>query len=85
MNEWINCEKQTPPEGIPVWLFQHDRVSPWVGAYEYCGDDPGGWFYGNTYGSEYWDGSNWKAFDNEWDDEYRPTHWMPLPDPPVIP
>ena len=42
-----------------------------------------GWFWCNSYGSEYWDmkAGMWKC-DGEADDDYQVTYWMPLPDPP---
>ena len=81
--EWIKCSEKTPPEKEPVWLF--DGKDMWIGSYEYCDDDPGGWFYGKGYGL------TWNQFhgkheltDNEWDDDYQPSHWMPLPEPPAV-
>ena len=82
MSEWIKCSDRTPPESQPVWLWDGNRL--WIGAYEYCNDDPGGWFYGMGYG-ERWNSfyARWELMDNDWDDDYQPTHWMPLPEPPV--
>lgn len=79
---WVPCALP-PEEGVPVWLWDGQRL--WIGAREYCNDDPGGWFYGMGYGL------SWNSFhgkhelsDNEWDDDYQPTHWMPLPEPPAV-
>jgi hypothetical protein len=79
MNEWISVSERLPEMDLPVWLVEGDRV--WVGA---RGDDGEGWVWGNSYGSHYWDKSagKWTAFDNECDDDYQPTHWQALPEPP---
>jgi hypothetical protein len=42
----------------------------WVDA-----EPEGGWVWSNCYGDI--------RGDSEWDDEYKPTHWMPLPKPPI--
>ena len=53
-------------------------------------------FYGNGYGMRrysvrYWSSGTWgNHYREEWVDEWRqirnaqPTHWMPLPPPPVV-
>jgi len=40
------------------------------------------WLWGNAYSSIWHTGVNWDA-DNETDDDYQPTHWMSLPNPPT--
>ena len=83
MSEWIKFEDQTPPEGVPVWFYSGTHI--WVGCYEYSDDaEPAGWFFGNTYGSHFWSKTEgaWDKMDNEWDDDYKVSHWMPLPNPP---
>lgn len=82
MSEWIKCSERTPDEGVPVWLWDGKKV--WIGAHEYCNDDPGGWLFGMGYGPNYSTFyARWELDSNDWDDDYQPTHWMPLPDPPV--
>jgi len=47
-----------------------------VMSYGYVDAEPeGGWVWSNCYGDIHGD--------SEWDDEYWPTHWMPLPTPPI--
>lgn len=79
--KWTKITRRTkPPEGEAVWLWDGERM--WIGAYEYCIDDPGGWFYGMGHGL-YWDGTQNVLDCNEWDDDYSPTHFMLLPSAPV--
>jgi len=80
---WQSIKKECPPEGVPVWLWEPGRGS-WIGAYEYCGDDPGGWFFGDCGHSIWFDYTmqEWNTADNEWDDDYKPLYWMWLPLPP---
>lgn len=70
------CQKSMPAFGQIVWLFDGKRV--WLGG---CEDDGEGWLWGNTYGQIWHNGMNWDG-DLETDDDYKPTHWMPLPEPP---
>lgn len=75
--EWISVEERLPEFAVPVWLRENDRA--YIGGREYDGD---GWLWGRCYSSPYWveKARAWSA-DIEWDDEYKPTHWMPLPLP----
>ena len=66
-----------PPESVPVWLFEDGRI--WIGTYEYDSD---GWCFTNAYGHQFYGETGWQSPDAEWDDDYKPTHWMPLPEPP---
>lgn len=77
---WTPVAAVLPDLGVPVWLYEPGR-SMWVGAREDTGD---GWLWGNTYGSHYYAESSrgvgrWAYHDNEQDDDYAPTFWMPLP------
>lgn len=74
---WILTSQEMPEMADIVWLF--NGVNVWIGSRE---NDPEGWMYSNLYGSEYWDGEKWCG-DTEIDDDYQPTHWMPLPTPPL--
>jgi hypothetical protein len=65
-----------PPMGEIVWLCEQGR-GIWVGSRE---DDADGWLWGNTYGNYWHNGQKWDG-DCEQDDDYRPTHWMRLPEP----
>jgi hypothetical protein len=66
-----------PPLGEIVWL--HDGHQSWIGGRDMVDSDF--WLWGNTYGSVWHNGVKWDG-DLETDDDYKPTHWMRLPDPP---
>ena len=67
-----------PPLGVPVWLREDNRI--WVGG-RAEGDNGDGWLWGNTYGS-FWSVADGWGGDIETDDDYKPTHWMRLPEYP---
>ena len=69
---------ETAPDETPVWLTDASG-NIWIGERGYDGDC---WMWGNTYMAVYQrtDGT-WASSDNEWDDDYQPTHWQPLPAP----
>ena len=72
---WVRIEDRLPELGEIVWLWEQGR-GPWIGS---RGDpDSEGWLWGNAYGSMWHNGAKWDA-DVEQDDEYKPTHWQPLP------
>jgi hypothetical protein len=80
LGRWTEISNEPPPPGIPVWLW--DGMHIWIGAHDDTGE---GWCFGNTYG-HIWRNpktGDWETTDNEWDDDYQPTHWMPLPEPPA--
>lgn len=65
-----------PPLGEIVWLY---GKGIWVGSRD---DGPEGFEWTNTYGHFWYNGQKWDG-DCEADDEYQPTHWMPLPKLPA--
>jgi hypothetical protein len=73
---WISVKDSLPEIELVVWLHEPQRGS-FVGARVDHGDE---WLWGNTYGSHFdrHDGT-WSATSLECDDDYQPTHWMPLP------
>jgi len=75
---WIACSERMPDEDEPVWLCEGEHV--WIGTRAY--DD--GWCFTKCYAVPYWTGLVWEDPDAEWDDDYRPTHWRPLPTPPSV-
>lgn len=70
------CDENMPPMDEIVWLY--DGRTIWIGG---RADDCDGWLWGNTYGSIWHNGVKWDG-DLETDDEYKPTHWRRLPEPP---
>ena len=75
---WIACAERLPELDEIVWLYQPGTEGIWIGV---RADDVEGWLWGNAHGSMWWNGQRWDA-DMETDDDYKPTHWMPLPTPP---
>lgn len=67
--EWIPVSEQLPPPPASEWE-DGVRVLAWSKG---NGIDPA-WFYRD---SEY--GDRWS-----WDSTTQPTHWMPLPEPPLL-
>lgn len=74
----ITDETTLPPLDEIVWLWDGQRV--WLGG---RADDGDCWLWGNTYGSVWHNGKKWDG-DLETDDDYKPTHWLRLPNPPNI-
>jgi hypothetical protein len=79
--DWRNVDECLPEFDVPVWLFEPGR-NIWIGARSH---EVEGWLWGNCYGAAYSrpDGT-WDSDTNECDDDYQPTHWMPLPGVPAI-
>lgn len=74
---WQPVTDETAPEpGRIVWLWDGAKV--WIGAREHW---DGVLVYTNTYGNIWHNGQCWDG-DCEFDDDYQPTHWLPLPDLP---
>ena len=77
---WISVIDKRPPEDLPVWLYEHGR-GIWVGSWSEAEE---GWLWHNCYSTYHLDKDDqWAAYDMEQDDDYQPTHWMPLPSPPA--
>ena len=73
---WVPVsESSMPAMGQIVWLWDGQQI--WIGGRDDSGD---GWLWGNTYGTIWWQGEDWDGDLEE--DDYTPTHWMPLPNPP---
>jgi hypothetical protein len=75
---WTPVSESLPSFDVPVWLTDGKVI--WIGART---DDPEGWLWGKTYGTEHYSRGQWVADDIEVDEDYRPTHWSHLPQPPV--
>ena len=70
------CDDNLPPLDEIVWLWDGKRI--WLGGLVNGGDR---WLWGNTYGCIWRNGVKWEGH-LETDDDYSPTHWMPLPAAP---
>ncbi len=66
------------PVGVPMWLHQEGRAI-WIGGKDAV--DYETWLWGNCYDNYWHDGAEWKG-DIECDDDYQPTLFMLLPQPP---
>jgi hypothetical protein len=69
-----------PPLEVPVWLWLRDLGQPIIG----CRTQDGcAWYWANCYGAWYYSRSGmWKTTAAETED-FKPTHWQPLPEPPT--
>jgi hypothetical protein len=80
VSDWISVDKRLPDIARPVWIMLDDG-SAIIGGRGLGAD--GDWFWCNAYGSQYLDKlGNWCCTNLALDDEYLPTHWQPLPEPP---
>ena len=67
-----------PDFDVPVWLYEDGRA--WIGCRVYDSD---GWLWAKCYLLPYLDEAGaWKLADAEADDDYSPTLWQPMPEPP---
>lgn len=85
----MNAPGGTPNEGQAVFFWDGERL--WIGTWEFegckaepCAADGDGWHA--TRSCHVPDfcrfRDEWVDDDVEWDDDYTPTHWLPLPLPP---
>jgi hypothetical protein len=78
---WKSVKDGLPDEGTNVlacFVSGYDKsLYVAVGSFDWHGEE-GGWLWsqGNGYGEL-------ETFDTECDDDYRVTHWMPIPTPPA--
>ena len=78
MTNWTPVSERLPELGVPVWLFENGII--WIGC---RADDADGWLWANCYGSQaYCQEKLWYCEEAETDDDYKPTHWKSLPEPP---
>ena len=75
--DWLEVTEDNPKLGDIVWLWDGKNI--WVGGREMIDNED--WLWGNSYCSMWHNGQEWDA-DLETDDDYKPTHWLPLPSPP---
>lgn len=78
---WIETSKELPKfidgkdysENVLVWNNNELEVMTYCRGYD--DDNEWGYYWANAHGDI--------NGDAEWDDNYAPTHWMPLPSVPV--
>lgn len=82
MSGWVKCSDRMPGFDELVWLYQKEIPRIFIGCR--C-DDSDGWLWGRAYSVPHFNSfaENWEPLEVEVDDDYQPTHWMPLPDPPT--
>src|SRR5262245_950758 len=71
---WRPITDDAPALGEICWLWDGQRI--WVGGRDRV--DSEYWLWGNCYHRFWYNAVKWDA-DLETDDDYKPTHWMPLP------
>lgn len=72
MSEWQPIES-APKDGTRVWLWVSDTFV-------------GGWWNDNRYAAKprpYWSNDKENVRGTTWARNNQPTHWMPLPTPPI--
>ena len=75
MSEWISVDESLPELDVPVWLFCDDGI--FIGC---RGEDGDFWQWGRSY-DDIWYDEGWHTLTSDADD-YQPTHWQALPEPP---
>jgi hypothetical protein len=70
-----------PELEMPVWLWFEEIEQALIGCRTL---DDGGWYWARCYDDWHWNGAagKWETGTAELDD-LKPTHWMPLPAPPL--
>lgn len=76
---WIDIEKQKPKENQVIWAILEDEISPVILMYEFIVETASLEFT-RIYDVPFWQGGKWYA-EAHYDEEYKVTHWMPLPSP----
>lgn len=77
LDGWHVIDDELPPEETPIWLWdgKHCFIGEWV-------HDGYAWLYAKCFDVPWWDNEHgWRA-DNSEADDYNPTHWRSLPQPP---
>ena len=68
-----------PPLEVPIWLYEHGDI--YIGMRADSGE---GWLWSKCYSIPWYNAKDgWTEGDPEEDDDYQPTFWMPLPEPPA--
>ena len=75
---WIPVSEGLPDIDLPVWVWNGTDI--WVGC---RAEESDGWLWAKSYSHPEYYAGEWTCADAETDDDYQPTHWMPLPIPPL--
>lgn len=76
---WVSVKDRLPPLDTPVYMYIEAGNRILTGG---RGDGGEGWVWCNCYHSAYFHNGIWMSSDMEMDDDYEPSHWMPLPPAP---
>lgn len=78
--EWKDIKEEQPEEEQIVWALEEEHQGAIMVKYIYIQDDDNsGWAFAKVYNvPDYVDGK-WIG-DSDFDDEYKVTHWMALPE-----
>lgn len=79
MSDWIKVSDKLPELDTPVWLRMPENIMI-VGE---RGSSTDGWVWAACYGFYFNAIGEWDANESDASDEYEPTHWQPLPQPPA--
>jgi hypothetical protein len=69
---------------MPVWMYDPDMRTPMIGSRVDLGfvDEHGVQQWGWATAEPWHNGKRWDCDPDDYDAEYGPSHWMPLPEPP---
>ena len=77
---WIPVTENMPEQDVPVWTWDGNSILCMCWSLVDMEDGVGlAWV--RVYDPYWWD-SKWHVSDSDWDDEYLPVVWQPLPSPP---
>ena len=74
---WLHVSDDCPEIGAVVWLWDGRRM--WIGGRDMADSET--YLWANSH-SVIWKNGKPDG-DRKVDDEYKPTHWMRLPEPPT--
>lgn len=78
LREWRPIE--SAPEDTPMWLVDAENTM-WVGVHVYVENE--GYAWTNCYRDFDYHNGKWQTSTADWDDDYQPIGWQPLPEPPT--
>lgn len=78
LGAWVQTAERLPDMDLPVWLYENGFV--FIGCRGDCGE---GWLWAQCYVVPSFNAQGaWQSVGAEADDDYQPTLWQPLPEPP---